>query len=194
MPSQKTSDAYTYDRPCKMEQRAALLNLRSPDDATGSGPRSTIRLCGGDVLAALNFGDPVRLECARHISYEQCMQMMALLVYRKYQTDMKAGRQLFHFVRVVMVSQLIAEVPDNRKRTAEIADARGTLSACCEVVIEDVCNPRLFADLSAREWARKVGLKDNKGWAERWQNRYSSIRRVLVELDDAATSKIEKYT
>ncbi|OFE11398.1 hypothetical protein PHACT_12640 [Pseudohongiella acticola] len=194
MPQNKTTDAYTYDRPSKLESRTALMNLRSCDLTGVGGPRSSIRLCGGDVLAALRFGEPPRLECARHLDYRHCMDMMALLVFRKYQLDLAAGRKLFHWTRLVMVSQLVAEMPDGRARSAEVSDARGTLSACCEVVIEDVCNPHLFIDMSGREWARRIGLKDHKGWSDRWARRYSDLRRVVAELDDVAVRKIELFT
>lgn len=188
------ADAYSNERPSKLESRTSLLNLRSPDGDGAGGPRSTIRLCGGDVLAALRFGEPPRLECARHVEYNHCMEMMALLVFRKYQCDMLAGRKLVGWVKIVMVSQLIQEVPDNRARRIEVEASRGVLSACCEAVIDDVCDPRKFADMSARAWARRVGLTDHRVWQGRWCRRYDDLRRVIAELDTVAVEKIERHT
>jgi len=190
------ADVYNHERPTKLEQRCALLNLRSPDlDAMSGGAKSTVKLCGGDILASLKIGSPRIVECTKYYSYEHSQQIMALLAYRKYQMDLDAARQLSNiWLANLLVTQLVNTEKNWLALVEEIRDNPGVLLAVCQTVIEDVCDPHLYAGLSAREWARKLNLKHHRLWQDGWRTRYDNLRAVLHELDTIAASQIENKT
>jgi hypothetical protein len=191
------ADVYNHERPGKVEQRVSLLNLRSPDpDAMAGGARSTIKLCGGDILAALKSGSPRITECTKYYSYEESQQIMALLAYRKYQNDLDAAGKLERiWVANIFVEQLkVSEKHHFLEFMKEVRENEGVLSACCKTVIEDVCDPHLFSGLSAREWARLLKLKHHRLWQDGWRRRYDNLRAVLHELDCIMWSQFQHKT
>jgi len=191
------ADVYNHERPGKVETRVSLLNLRSPDpDAMAGGARSTIKLCGGDILAALKSGSPRITECTKYYSYEESQQIMALLAYRKYQNDMDAAGKLERiWVANIFVEQLrVSEKHQFVEFMKEVRENEGVLSACCKTVIEDVCDPHLFSGLSAREWARLLKLKHHRLWQDGWRRRYDNLRAVLHELDCIMWSQFQHKT
>jgi hypothetical protein len=191
------ADVYNHERPGKVEQRVSLLNLRSPDpDAMAGGARSTIKLCGGDILAALKSGSPRITECTKYYSYEESQQIMALLAYRKYQNDLDAAGKLERiWVANIFVEQLkVSEKHHFLEFMKEVRENEGVLSACCKTVIEDVCDPHQFSGLSAREWARLLKLKHHRLWQDGWRRRYDNLRAVLHELDCIMWSQFQHKT
>ena len=198
------ADVYNHERPGKVEQRVSLLNLRSPDpDAMAGGARSTIKLCGGDILAALKSGSPRITECTKYYSYEESQQIMALLAACKHKIDVSedanqnqktvnSRQQLGRvYLPYILATQLASSESHHWQAfVKEIRDNRGVLLACCETVIDDVCDPHLFVGLSAREWARLLKLKHHRLWQDGWRRRYDNLRAVVYELDSIIVSQI----
>ena len=134
------------------------------------------------------------MECTKYYSYEESQQIMAMLACRKYQMDMDAGRQLAKvYVPCILVSQLASE-PNWLDLVKEIKENTGVLDAVCDTVIKDVCDPHLYTDLSAREWARRLRLNHHRLWQRGWQRRYDQLRAVLQELDTIVSNQFVHKT
>lgn len=134
------------------------------------------------------------MECTKYYSYEQSQQIMAMLACRKYQMDIEAGRRLSaRYLPGILVSQLRLE-PNWLGLLEEVRDNAGVLSAMCEVVIKDVCDPHLYSGLSAREWSRQLQLKHHRLWQGGWQARYNNLRAVLQELDTIVSNQFTHKT
>lgn len=189
-----TSDVYKHAPAGINERRLNRLNLRSTDPGSPGGAGvGQLYISAGDIAASISLSPPELYETTRYLSREEALQMLDRLLWSKYADDKGAASELWAFVMALSLEVMMRLKPDQKALARELREDRGVWSTTARIVIHDVCNPALYANLSDREWARMVKLGENyKAWQSRWRPRYSILRSVLQELDNAINDQVRR--
>jgi hypothetical protein len=115
--------------------------------------------------------------------------VVELQVYRQLlladgKRDLGSHRVLFQELLYLIIDRKNSESWEVRKS--------GILENIVLTAIEHVCNPARYRDLSARAWARQLGLSDHKAWQRFWKKRYEDFLNDLTALDVFTADELER--
>jgi hypothetical protein len=169
------------------------MNIHSTDPSLSVGGGVGPALSPGEIAAAVVMSPPKMPITCRYVSQDVALQLLDALLFAKYAMDLAATLKLNQllFAHIGATVMLNSE-PDMKKLRAEIVENRGAMRNMCAVAIDDICKPQKYLHLSARGWAREIGLANHKQWQGRWEGRYRNVLAVLQELDAVIVRQIER--
>jgi len=181
-----TISGFSHPEPDKAEALLTRINLRSSDPMS-SGGGSGKGLTALEIAGALTG---IRSRAvARYIGDQATARAAADLALYKYTGDQGSLRGIRSSGLVMLASIAVEQGWGDAKSDGR---DRGQMQSCVAVCIEDICSPLQFVGVSARRWARMLGLSSHQDWIRKWDRRYSSLRYCLQELDCAIEATIQR--
>ncbi len=183
-----TMSGFSHPEPDKAERLMRKLNLHSADPLA-SGGGSGKGLTGQEVCASFGLTMPAVHSVERYLGRACTVTAVFDLAFYKHTGDLRS----FRGAKVASLHILVSQAIEDGWSDAKADDRpRGIMESCAIAAVVDVCNPALFADLSARRWAQILGLDSHQQWIRKWKGRYDKLRAAVQELDIAADHQIEK--
>jgi len=185
-----TISGFAHPPADKSEALLTRLNLRS-NDPLSSGGGSGTGLTAGEILSAFAF-DLVPVPNVERLIGKYRTKLLAqdLMIY-KHLGDHSVHPSLVAGVWALSVMVAKREGWSVAHKDDRPLDFMETILSV--VLIEHICAPAVFRDLSDRRWAELLGLPGgHKEWARKWESRYRQIINTVQDAEIAGEEQIRR--
>ncbi|MDP2141306.1 MAG: hypothetical protein Q8L20_10890 [Gammaproteobacteria bacterium] len=185
-----TISGFSHPPADKSESLLTRLNLRSNDPLSACGGSGT-GLTAGEILSAFAFELVPAPNVEKLIGRYRTKKLACDLAIYKHLGDFSVHASLVQGVWDVAVA--IAKREGWSKAESDSRPLEFLEKSLSVVVIEHICAPAMFRDLSDRRWAQLLDLPGgHREWDRKWESRYRQIINAVQDAEIAGEEQIRR--